>query len=116
MSEFADVRQVWKGIVCVVHSATLLAMAGKTPTVLSTEVIPLKDISVAEDSGWRPTDPGRIADLRKRFETGECGMGVRAIPSIRTGSDGHKMLSTHDGCFRLSNGKATVNVLKAVKR
>lgn len=82
------------------------------PRVIDTCVVNIKEVSIGEDSGWRPENASRVANLCARFKGGEYGMGVLAIPSIRLNQESRPMLGVVDGCYRLSNGKATLAALK----
>ena len=61
-------------------------MATKTKAMsavhVKTERIPLADISVEEDSGWRPVDAQHMADLRAVVLNGDYGNTTLAKPSV----------------------------------
>ena len=84
------------------------------PTVVRTEVVLLEDISVEEDSGWRPICETMVKTLMAMFRAGDYGSGILTIPSILL-IDGTFAPSTRDGRFRLNNGKSTITALKRLE-
>ncbi len=87
-------------------------MAAQGPEVIETCRIKLGDLSISEDSGWRPLDPERVAELVAVFKDGDFGATTLAIPSVLADSEKLIKSSREDGRFRLNNGKSSVAALK----
>ena len=83
--------------------------------VRDTVRLPLDDISVAEDSGWRVLDEDRVSELLDVFKHGDFGATTLAMPSILCDDDSKPILSREDGRARLNNGKSTVAALKKLR-
>ena len=75
--------------------------------------VKIEDISLAEDSGWRPVDAERVEELVQTFLGGQYGLGLLKAPSIIQQDGKPKMAS--DGRQRLSDGKNTMTALTRVK-
>ena len=90
---------------------TLNKVQAKTPVVMQEGLtIPLADLSVAEDSGWRATDPKRVQELLDLFLSGQYGLGILKPPSVLV-FDGAPQLA-EDGRRRLNDGKHTICALQ----
>ena len=93
---------------------------GLVDSSTATEVrIPLDQLSVAADSGWRDLDPIHVAELEMVVRSGRWGQTTLARPSVLEAS-GRKVVSLEDGRFALNNGlhaiKALQNVAKAIAK
>ena len=96
--------------------AQLSAMAPKSKTLaaahLGTERIPLEEISVADDSGWRELAQGHVAELRATILNGDYGSTTLAKPSLLVDQADKIVLSGVDGCYVINNGKHFVAALQ----
>ena len=77
-------------------------------------LVKIEDVSVENDSGWRPVDPGRVKELVSLFLSGQYGIGLLRPPSIIQQSGAPKNAS--DGRQCLSDGKQTMCALAKVKQ
>ncbi len=77
--------------------------------------MPVMDISVAADSGWRPLDEPRVTELMQAFRQGEFGLGILVMPSVLCHA-GVPKVSVHDGRRRVNNGKSTVCALQRLQQ
>ena len=90
---------------------TLNMVKAKTPVVKEEDLfLPLDDLSVAEDSGWRATDPKRVQELLDLFLSGQYGLGILKPPSVLVFDGAPKLAS--DGRRRLNDGKHTIRALQ----
>ena len=76
-------------------------------------LVAISEISLEEDSGWRPIDPNRVRELKDAFVRGEYGQNLLRKPSLLWFSGAPK-LSTN-GLGRLADGKATFAALKELQ-
>ncbi len=83
-------------------------------SVIKTVDVPLEEISIAENSGWRPLDEERVQELVTTFTSGEMGMTILANPSLRAVAGVVKL--DVDGKKLLNQGKQTVAALQYLKQ
>jgi len=84
------------------------------PRVVRTEEVMLNEISVEEDSGWRPICEVMVTTLMGTFRSGDYGSGILTIPSLLM-IDNKAAISTRDGRTRINNGKSTIVALKRLE-
>jgi len=90
------------------------------PITTGTHIYPLEDLSVAQDSGWRDLQVGRVEALKVDFKDNKYGTCNFSKPSVVISSsspEGHdeEIKSDIDGLTRLDNGKSTIQALKELK-
>ena len=84
----------------------------KAPTTVKTERVPLCDISVAKDSGWRALNNRHVTALASKFRKGEYGHNILGVPRIRLGcATKEPLVSSMDGKYMLNNGKCCIQAL-----
>ncbi len=89
-------------------------MKAMPKTVVASAKVLINDISISEDSGWRPIDRNRVEELKLMFEEGQYGMNLLRKPSCLQ-EVGHMLTSSHDGLLKLADGKHTVAALSELK-
>ena len=75
--------------------------------------IPLLELSVAEDSGWRSLDATHVATLEETVRGGAWGQTTLVRPSVLH-ENGKKCTSAEDGRYMLNNGLHAVKALMNV--
>ena len=85
------------------------------PKIVGSTRIPLDDLSVAEDSGWRDEDEERVIELVQMIKDGQWGATTMAKPSVLQGA-GNVLISAIDGRTLLNNGKQVVIALSRVRQ
>ena len=88
----------------------------QAPKLLRCEVIPLADISVADDSGWREIDDERCTELQDVILDGSWGATALKGPSLIADDSGKLQFCTIDGKAILFDGKHLVTVLQFLKQ
>ena len=89
--------------------------AARMPTLVKEgEKVKIEDVSVGDDSGWRPVDEVRVEELTQLFLTGQYGIGLLKPPSV-IARDGQPVLAI-DGRQCLSDGKSTMSALARLKK
>ena len=83
------------------------------PQFLTSTVVKLCEISVANDSGWRDIDDARVQELEAVILDGSYGATSLAGPSLLA-EDGKPMHSTTDGGYILNNGKQIAHALQHI--
>ena len=91
------------------------AAKAKAPKLIRSETLPLQDISVAEDSGWREIDSERVEELEKVILDGGWGATSLKGPSLISDDSGKLQHSTTDGKTVLFEGKHLVQALLNLK-
>ena len=80
--------------------------------------IPLAELSVAEDSGWRTLDESHVKALEETVRGGAWGQTTLVRPSVLQEGE-KKCVSAEDGRYLLNNGlhavKALMNVAAEVE-
>ena len=79
----------------------------KTDEFVRSELLPVGEVSISKDSGWRPLDQGRVQELVADFKDGAYGQNTLAPPSIIDGG-----VCASDGKRRLDNGLQSVAALQ----
>ena len=82
-------------------------------TTCPSTFVQIDEISLEEDSGWRPIDPRRVQELKDAFLRGEYGQGLLRKPSLLWFAGKGKLSS--NGAPRLADGKATFAALAELK-
>ncbi len=93
--------------------------ANRGPIVIDSARVKVESISVEQDSGWRPDDDARTAELIQTFLSGEFGFGTLTIPAVlvdKKDKPDSYMASGRDGLIRLANGKSTVRALQHIMK
>ena len=83
------------------------------PRTIGDITLSLEDISIADDSGWRPIDDTRVAELKNAFLRGEYGQNLLRKPSVLLSNNVPVM--SRDGLRRLADGKHTVAALQELQ-
>ena len=83
------------------------------PKFVKELVIPVHEVSTDKDSGWRDIDPRRVQELVTSFRQGDYGINILRKPSILYENNAPALAG--DGCYKLSDGKATFAALKVLK-
>ena len=52
------------------------------PKFLRSEILPVGEVSISGESGWRAQDRGRITELLADFKSGAYGQNTLAPPSL----------------------------------
>ena len=89
------------------------------PTVLDDSfLMPLMDISVCADSGWRPLDSKRVEALEAAFLRGEYGMNILKKPAVLSADGTTKGLKETgtDGNAVLVDGKHCIAALQEISK
>ena len=84
----------------------------KAPKLISSETVLLRDLSVAEDSGWREIDSERVIELTNTILEGGWGATSLKGPSLIADDSGRLLNSTTDGRIILFDGKHLVQALQ----
>jgi hypothetical protein len=78
-------------------------------TVVGSVRIPIGEVSLAADSGWRSLDGVRVDELKASFERGEYGQNLLRKPTL-INHVGQPILCT-DGLLKIADGKHTFQAL-----
>ena len=81
---------------------------------IRTQLVPLQEVSLATDSGWRDVDEGHVATLKAMITRGDWGSTTLAGPSL-IAEGGHIILSKEDAKFVIFNGLQIVSALLRLK-
>ena len=102
-------EELWAAMAPKVAAKSVIAQ-----TVLNESfLVQIDDVSIEEDSGWRPLVERRIAELESTFEAGDYGINILRRPSIL--AENGDAASASDGRKRLSDGKHTFAALRRMK-
>ena len=77
------------------------------PKFLRSEILPVGEVSISGESGWRAQDRGRITELLADFKSGAYGQNTLAPPSLIGDNT-----CVCDGKHRLDNGVQCVAALQ----
>ena len=80
------------------------------PEVFDTKRLLLKEVSLAEDSGWRDLDEDRVRELVSNFKDGAYLLVIMQSPAVLC-VDSKPAVSSVDGKYVLCNGKSTMAAL-----
>ena len=80
------------------------------PEVFDTKRLLLKEVSLAEDSGWRDLDEDRVRELVSNFKDGAYLLVIMQSPAVLCVDD-KPAVSSVDGKLVLCNGKSTIAAL-----
>ena len=81
---------------------------------IRTQLVPLQEVSLATDSGWRDVDEGHVATLKTMITRGDWGSTALAGPSLI--AEGSRIiLSKEDAKFVIFNGLQIVSALLRLK-
>ena len=86
------------------------------PMTVDTVRLPVLDISIAADSGWRELDQEDVDRLTRLFREGDYGVGILTIPSVQVDFQKKMKESVADGRALLNNGKSTVAALQQLAK
>ena len=70
---------------------------------IRTQLVPLQEVSLAIDSGWRDVDEGHVATLKAMITRGDWGSTTLAGPSL-IAEGGTIIFSKEDAKFVIFNG------------
>ncbi|OLP92330.1 hypothetical protein AK812_SmicGene25877 [Symbiodinium microadriaticum] len=113
LADFTALRQSKKGVGVSVHSVAMASNGRKltAPTKKAFQKIPLEDLSLAHDSGWRSIDETFVATLVESITSGQWGQSIFAGVTVLGPSD----LSAEDSRRLIDNGKQCVAAFVQVK-
>ena len=81
---------------------------------IRTQLVPLQEVSLAKDSGWRDVDEGHVATLKAMITRGDWGSTTLAGPSL-IAEGGKIIFSKEDAKFVIFNGLQIVSALLRLK-
>ena len=82
-----------------------VAPGTRVAEVIKTGVLPLENISLADDSSWRDTDEEQVTKFGKLIENGDYGnTTLSMVAQVLCDKDGVAIMAS-DGRAKLANGK-----------